>query len=136
MEEQLAQFLRPGTFVVVMMANIITFFIARIVHVALPWWKAKKQIGVEGKEVVKVKRYKTKLAEWWNEVLLPMVPVLVGAGIGLVRSEFLWGPANSEPSVCMMIGAGLGWLAERLYKVLLKLISKNTGVDITSASRE
>lgn len=136
MEAQLEQFLRPGTFVVVIAVYVLSFFTARIVHTALPWWRAKKEMTSDGKEVVRTKRYPTKLAMWWNEVMLPAVPVLYGAVLGFATSsvEFLWGPAAEQLSVCVMIGGGLGWFTTFLYKIARKLILQKAGVDIKPGS--
>lgn len=136
MESYLTQFLRPGTFVVIIAVYVLAFFTARIVHTAIPWWRAKKETTGDGKEVVRTKRYPTSLAMWWNEVVLPAVPVLYGAALGFVKSDFLWGPALDNTGVCVMIGVGLGWFTERLYKVFCKLLLKKAGVNIQPSTEE
>lgn len=123
MEEITSQILRPGTFAVAVAVVILTFFIRRVVETVRP--DLKKQADANDKEVT----YLTKLAMWWNTVILYAIPVLLGAAAGCINSDFLHGDIKDFGGR-LLFQAGVGWFASFMYKILRKLILKKTGVDI------
>lgn len=133
MEQILAQVLRPGTFVVAVAVVIATFFIKRIAELTHPKLKKTKQVGGEGKEVIRATAYANKLSLWWNEVILYAIPVLVGALFALSSSEFLFGDIDTVGGKAMF-SAGVGWFSGFFYKIFRKLVLKKTGVDIKPGS--
>lgn len=134
MEAILDFILRPGPYVVAMAAYILTYFVVKIVHLIKPSWRAKKQTGGTGTELVKVRTYSSKPAMWWNEIAIQAIPVLAGMAIGSIDSEFLHGEANESFSTRVMMGAGLGWFSTMLYKGVRRALVKRTGIDIPKAS--
>jgi hypothetical protein len=126
--------LRPGTFAISVAVVILTFFAKRIVELALPQWKATTVLtdtpSPDPKELLKAHTYKSRPAMWWNEVILYAIPVTFGALIGLMRSEFLHGPANAELGARIMWSAGVGWFSSFFYTILRRVLLQKTGVDI------
>lgn len=114
---------RPGTFAVAVAVVIITFFIKKIVETA--WPKMKKQAH----EMDDKSMYLSKVALWWNEVVLYAIPVVAGGCFGFSKSEFLSGDIDTV-GARVMFQAGVGWFSAFLYKILRKVIQQKTGVDI------
>jgi len=123
MEEITSQVLRSGTFVVAVAVVVITFFVRRVVETLRP--ELKKQADENDPKIT----YKTKLAMWWNTVILYAIPVLLGACTALFNSDFLHGDIKDLGGRLLFQG-GVGWFAGFLYKILRKMIVQRTGVDI------
>ncbi len=125
------QIARPGTFCLAMVVVIATFFIKRIVETAIPWWKPRYTVVKgDGKSATHSSTFATKWAEWWNEVILYAIPILVGELFGLVNSEFLHGLANERGMTRFMWSGAVAWFAGYFYKIVRKVILKKAGVDI------
>lgn len=127
MEEITTQILRPGTFAVAVAVVVLTFFIRRIVETAHPIWKKGVNENAPGAT------YLTRMAMWWNTVILYAIPVLLGASTAFMNSEFLHG-GISDFGGRLLFQGGVGWFASFLYKVLRKVILNKTGVDIKPSS--
>lgn len=123
MEEITSQILRPGTFAVAVAVFILTWFIRKVVEGFWPHFK--KNADENAKDIT----YVTKVAKWWNTVVLYAIPVVLGAGAGAIPSEWLHGDIK-DIGGRILFQAGVGWFASFLYKILRKLILKKTGVDI------
>jgi hypothetical protein len=115
---------RSGTYVLAMAVFILTWLIRAIVETA--WPTLKKRADANAVAVT----YLTAGSRWWNEVVLYIVPVVIGGAFGLmVSSTFLFGDIQ-EISTKVTLGGVVGWLASFLYKILRKAIKQKTGVDI------
>lgn len=101
---------------------IISFFVRRIVELAIPTLKKQADANEPGKT------YLTKGAEWWNEVILYAVPVVLGialaVGIPWVSPELV------TVGMRVMWGFVVGWMSSFIYKVLRKILKERVGVDI------
>jgi hypothetical protein len=96
---------------------VVTLSIRRIVEAALPHLKEKP--------------YKTTFSRWWNEVILYLIPITLGAmaavllrGTSLVPVELV----GVRP--CLVYGAVLGSMCSMIYKIMKMLILKKAGVVI------
>lgn len=124
MDEILGQVLNLGTLVLAMTVVIITFFVKRIVETAAP--SIKKQADENSPQAT----YKTQLARWWNEVILHLIPELLGAIIGIFPNEFLYGTTVKTMSGRMFYGIVTAWFSSSLYKIVRKAIAAKAGVEL------
>jgi hypothetical protein len=120
MDQAINQFWHWGTVGLAVLVVIGTFFVRRIIETAVPSVKAQKD-GT----------YKTKFALWWNSVLLYSIPIVVGAGLGLVGSYYEGSlPESIKTHVGgLFFGVIIGWFSSFIYKVLRKVLKKKTGID-------
>jgi hypothetical protein len=124
MNQLIAQFWQLGTFYLGIAVVIATFFVRRIVEQAIP------SIKKAAHENDPKPTYKTKLAEWWNKVLLYLIPVVVGIlGAIFWQDFFCSGEASENLKDAGMFGAIMGWFSSFLYKVVRKTLYKRTGID-------
>lgn len=98
---------------------ILTFFVRRIVETAVPSLKGAKA------------PYQSRLAAWWGEVLLPLVPILVGVGLALGVSELA---PETRTGVKSIYGLILGWSSSVVYKVVSQALKAKTGVELPPSS--
>lgn len=126
MDQLKAQFWQLGTLYLAAIVVIVTFFIRRVVEEALPWLK-KVADESDPKPI-----YKNKLSEWWNAVILYLLPVATGAtGAACFPSYFASGKAAESTGNAIMFGMVIGWCSSFLYKVIRKGLKKKTGIDLT-----
>jgi len=123
MEQITSQILRPGTFALAVAVFIATFFIRRIVEILRPGLKNPKGTGA----------YASKSQMWWNSVIIYAVPVVLGGLFSLSKSTWLFGEIDTLGGK-VMFGAGVGWFSSFLYKILKKVILKETGVELPGES--
>lgn len=116
-------FTRPGTYILGVGIFIVVFMLRRIVESA--WPKLKKQADANDPKTT----YLTTMSRWWNEVILYLLPVILGAFCGLIKSDFLFAGIGDKGGK-VIFGAVIGWFASFLYKLLRKVIKQKTGVDI------
>lgn len=119
---------RPGTYVLGIAIFILVFFIKRVVEGALP--RLKKQHDENSPKVT----YLTTGARWWNEVILYLLPVLLGALAGaFLKSDFFF-DAIGDKGGRIGFGGGVGWFSGFLYKLLKKLIWQKFGLELTPST--
>ena len=124
MDQLIAHFWHLGTFYLGIAVVIVTFFTRRIVEQVVP--SLKKQADENDEKPI----YKTKLAEWWNKVLLYLIPVVAGVlGAIFWQDFFCSGVAAESLKDAGMFGAIMGWFSSFLYKVVRKTLKKKTGID-------
>jgi hypothetical protein len=122
MDQLIAQFWHRGTLYLGVAVVIVTFFARRIVELAAP--SLKKQADENDEKPT----YKTKMAEWWNGVILYAIPVVAGIlGAVFWRSYFCADVESLKDAG--MFGAIVGWFSSFLYKVIRKTLKKKTGID-------
>jgi hypothetical protein len=116
---------RPGTYVLAMAIYISTFFIKRMVQTAMPW--LAKQHDANSPKVT----YLTSGARWWNEVILYMLPVVLGVLVGaFIHSEFFFDGIGDKGGR-LGFGGGVGWFSGILYKILNKLMKQRAGLELS-----
>lgn len=121
--------LRQGTVALAVVVVIGTFFVRRIVETAVP--SIKQKAHENSPEVT----YPTKLSEWWNKVILYSVPPGLGGLLGIFSIPFIFSPTDfTTMGGRIIFGVGVGWFSSFIYKVLKKMISKTTGVELPSGS--
>lgn len=113
-----------GLIVIVIACVAGTKIIRQIIETALPAWKKKAD------ENHPDKTYATTMSRWWNKVILYILPVAIGACMGFVNSDFIFGNIQSQ-SGKIFYGASLGWMSGFIVKIFFQLIQKKTGVDIS-----
>ncbi len=115
---------RSGTYVLALAVFILTWLLRRIVENTFPILMKQNDVNA------KAAPYLTKMSRWWNEVILYIIPVVIGGTFGLVgQSTFLFGDIT-EVRARITLGGVVGWLASFLYKVLRKVVKQRLGVDI------
>lgn len=120
----LALLTRPGTYVLAVAIFIGVFFIRRIVETT--WPNLKKQHDENSPKVT----YLTKTARWWNVVILPALPVALGALMALLPSTFFYNGIGDKGGK-FAFSAGVGWFAGFLYQGLKRAVKQKMGLDIT-----
>lgn len=126
MDEAISNFLQYGTLILACAVYIITFLIRRITETAIP--SIKKQADANDPKL----SYKTAFSRWWNEVILYVLPIIVGCLFGLVKAPFMFGDDVKTVSGRIIVGGVIGWLSSFLYKVVKKLLVSKTGIDASS----
>lgn len=121
--------LRQGTVALAVAVFIATFFIRRICEMLWP------SLRMQAHENDPRKSYLTKMAEWWNKVILYAIPPGVGGLAGLLPVPFVFPPVDFGTVADKVIfGVGVGWFSSFLYKVMRNMLKKTTGVDLPSDS--
>ena len=124
MESAVSQFLTVGTAIIAVIVIIVGFFLKRLVEIQ--WPSLKKSAN----EMDHKAMYKTKLALYWNEVILYALPVLIGAHIGwLVKEPYLFG-AIASTTGRVFYAAVVGWFSDFIYTAIQKALQKATGVSL------
>ena len=96
---------------------VVTLGIRRIVEAALPHLQGKP--------------YKTTFSRWWNEVILYLTPICIGAlAAPLLRGTPMIVEGMEKTLVCIIYGLVVGSLSSMIYKVMKMLILKKAGVVI------
>jgi len=120
MEELLQAILKPGLLALAVAIYAVTHVARRVVETASPGLKKKAS------EMDKAAMYGSRLALWWNEVVLYAMPVIVGAGSGFYKSAFIFGALDQKDRI--LVGCGVGWFSGTLYKIARKLLASKAGI--------
>ncbi len=125
MDQVAKEFVSLGTVVLALGIAILTFFVRKITETSFPSLKKRADENAPGLT------YPTKICRWWNEVILPLIPVL----IGVATSLFPWMSAITTDKLSTaggqaFFGGVVGWFSAQVYKVIRQLIKKQTGIDI------
>ena len=115
---------RPGTYVLGVAIFIATFFLRRLVENAAPW--LKKQNDVNSPLVT----YITTGARWWNEVILPVVPVVFGILAAFLNSDFFFDGIGDKGGK-FLFAICVGWFSSFLYKALGRVLKQKLGKDLS-----
>lgn len=108
---------------------IATFFIRRISEMLWP------SIRMKASENDPRKSYETPMAEWWNKVILYAIPPAIGGLIGTMPIPFVFPPESfGTVGDKVIFGVMVGWFASFIYKVLRKMVTKTTGVELPGES--
>jgi len=129
MDQLVNQLLTPGTLLLSVAIFIATFFTRRFVELLRPNWKKQAH------ELSAKPTYLGQGGLWWNDFVLPLIPVVYGFGTAPTNVEFLYGPLTKEKLfIRLMWGGGIGWFSAVLYKGVSKALKAKTGIDIDPAS--
>lgn len=118
---------RPGTYVLAVAIFIVTFFIRRALETLFP--NLKKQHDENSPKIT----YLTSMARWWNVVILPAVPVTIGALLAFSHSSFFYDGIGDKGGR-FAFSAGVGWFSGFLYQGLKHLIQQKMGLTISAAA--
>lgn len=128
MEQMTNQLMTTGTLLLAVTIVIATFFVRRAVELARPGWKKQAH------ELAAKPTYLGQAGLWWNDFVLPLMPVLFGLVAAFTSSELLFGPlAGERLFIRFMWGGGIGWFSGVLYGGVAKAVKARTGIDITPA---
>lgn len=128
MDQAIQQFLQTGTLVLAFSVFIITFFIRRIVETAIP--SLVKKADENEMRIT----YSTTFARWWNQLFLYMIPVAIGALIGIANIPFLFGPDIKTMTGRCFFGGVVGWFSSTLYKIFQRVLEAKVGITPPSIS--
>lgn len=129
MDQLISQLLTFGTLLLATSVFIATFFVRRFVELLKPTWKKQAH------ELSAKPTYLGQAGLWWNDFVLPLLPVIFGCGTAFVNAEFLYGPLTNEKLfIRFMWGGGIGWFSGVLYKGVSKVVKAKTGIDIDPSS--
>jgi len=127
MDDLMKMIFRPGTLVLAIAIYASTHIFRRIVETARPGLKR------QATEMDKAAMYGSKMAMWWNEVVLYAMPVIAGAGFAFWPSEFLFG-AELATKDRAMLACGVGWFSGTVYKAIRKALMAKAGLPDTGDS--
>lgn len=115
---------RPGVLILALCVFILTFFIRRLVEIMFP--RLKKRTEADKAP------YVTAAAMWWNEVILFLIPVVLGAGIAVLCRKISYVMPVEPITVggSILWGIVIGWFSGFFYKVCRNLLKAKTGVDL------
>lgn len=120
MEELIRTIFKPGLLALAIAIYAVTHVVRRIVETARPGLKKKAS------EMDNAAMYGSRLALWWNEVVLYAMPVLAGAGSGLFQSAFIFGDLSQKDRI--LVGCGVGWFSGVIYKIFRKILASKAGI--------
>jgi len=126
MDDLMKMIFRPGTLVLAIAIYASTHIFRRIVETARPGLKR------QATEMDKAAMYGSKMAMWWNEVVLYAMPVVAGAGFAFWPSMFLFGDLATKDRV--MLACGVGWFSGTVYKAIRKALMAKAGLPDTGDS--
>lgn len=125
MDDALSQLLHQGTLVYMVCVILITFGIRRLVQTAVPSVKKRVEANAEGIT------YATTFSRYWNEVILYILPPLVGAIIGVFDIPYIHGASGPDTlGGRVMAGIFVGGMSAMGYK-----LAKKRGVDLNQVLR-
>lgn len=127
MDDLVTQLLSYKSLLLGIATFIVVFLIRRIVETAVP--SAKKAADANEPGLT----YLTTFARWWNEAILYVLPVVVGAVLGVVLKDWAL-EGFTKNSTLMIYGGIVGWFSTVLYKGVAQAIKKKTGIDLPGAS--
>ncbi len=129
MDQILDQFLNVGTIVLAVSVVILTFVVRRVVETAMP--SLKKQADENAPQVT----YATTLARWYQQLILYIIPVVVGGVIGWCNVPYFF---NAEELTTtgsrVFFGGVVGWFSSFIYKAVRMALRKKVGIDIDPSS--
>ena len=74
--------------------------------------------------------YPNKASEWWNTVILYVIPVLYGNIVCLLLRKTTFFPEGYQSwQAAMVLGTALGFMSGFFYKVLKRLVMREAGVE-------
>jgi hypothetical protein len=126
MDDALTQLMHTGTVVFGVAVVVITFFIRRLVETSFP------SVGKKADENHPDTTYLTTFARYWNQVILYILPPLVGILIGLFDIPYLHG--DEGPSTMggrIFAGIFVGGMSAMVYKT----VKKRWGIDLDQTLR-
>lgn len=115
---------RPGTYVLALGIFIVTFFIRRFIESI--WPRLKKQHDENSPKIT----YLSNTARWWNDVILPVTPVALGAISAIWQSTFFFDGIGDKGGR-YAFGGAVGWFAATLYKGLRRAVKQKLGLELT-----
>lgn len=125
MDDALTQLMHQGTLVYMVCVILLTFFIRRLVETISP--SVKKRVDANEEGVT----YANTFSRYYNEVILYILPPLVGALIGLFEIPYIHG--DTGPTTVggrIMAGIFVGGMSAMGYK-----LAKKRGVDLNAVLR-
>lgn len=129
MDQLTSQLFTFGTLLLAVSIYGGTFFTRRFVELLKPSWKKQAH------ELSAKPTYLGQGGLWWNDFVLPLIPVVYGILTAPTNVEFLYGPLTKEKLfIRIMWGGGIGWFSGVLYKGVSKAVKAKTGIDIEPAS--
>lgn len=120
-------FARPGVLTIAVSVYVLVLGIRKFVEMV--WPTLRKTAG----EMAPAPMYASKAGMWWNEVVLHVLPVVIGGLFGLIHSSFLQGPLDKWGDA-VMFDCGIGWFSGTLYKGVMKALSSKLGINLDPAS--
>jgi len=125
MDAGITQFFTPGTVILSFAVVILTFFVRRTLETSFP--SLRKQCDENHPKP----SYLSGWARWWNQVLLYLIPVLLGVGMALWNIKYLFAIEGLEDlDARLVFGGVIGWLSSFIYKIVRMLVKQRVGVDI------
>ena len=128
MDQVVSQLLSYKTVMLMVAVFIGTFFIRRIVETAMP------QLKKAADEMAHAQTYTNHGAVWWNQVILPAIPVVLGAVLALCVKDLAALENFSSKGGLALYGSISGWFSAFGYKLLRRVVKQKTGVDLPNGN--
>lgn len=75
-----------------------------------------------------------KTNHYWNEALLPTLPILLGGVAGLLMTQFPYPVQNPAWSFRLLLGIVAGFASAWAVKIVKAIVKSKTGVDLDAVS--
>lgn len=112
--------------------GVIVYVLRIIVEGLYPKLKKNKVIENGLTRVV----YPIRMSEWWNDIILSIFPVILGAVIGAFAEKTFWPEFVQTQLGGIFYGSITGWASGFIYSIVRKSLSKIINVDIGLGSDE
>jgi hypothetical protein len=112
--------------------GVIIYVIRLVIEGVFPILK-KSKITKDG--VVKV-TYPNRLSEWWNTIILYLIPVVIGAVVGAFAEKTFWPEFVQTKLGGIFYGSITGWASGFIYSVVRKSMSTIIKVNIGDGPEE
>src|SRR5688572_22427091 len=124
MDDAWKEFLGIHTLIFSFICWVGTFFVRRIVENI--WPHLKKQADENSPSTT----YLTPMSRWWNQVILYLVPVALGAFAAAVATAYPFPAGIQSLSARLFFGTVIGFFSGYLYKVVRQIVARVTGVQL------
>ena len=98
--------------------GVIIYFIRLFVE-KIPGVKKVKTADKDGTHIL----YSNKFSEWWNDVILYALPIVLGVLIGGLAKQTFWPEFAPTRLGGIFYGAIAGWASGFVYRIVKKLLS-------------
>lgn len=136
-EPILERLLRPSSFLIIVAVIVLTFVVKKTAFIVRPDWRPGRTLvkHPDSKTSTYANVYKSRWAEWWNEVGLALTPVLIGMLFAISGTSSLHDEGDTK-LIRLLWDGSLGWFASFLYQIVRKLILQKTGVTLPDTQEQ
>lgn len=124
MDQAFSEFLGWHTLIFGLACWILTFFTRRIVETAKP------DLAMQADENHPTPSYKTKLARWWNQVILYAIPVFWGMTTAGLAKMYPFPKGIDTLSGRLFFGMVVGFFSGFMFKLVRRFVGRKFDIDL------